>query len=126
MKTMALRRTTFYYFGHSLSRKRCRKGVMGSLREQEEPPSVVAQRDYLLAEREKSASVILTKREEEKTGRGSQQPAQREGDRFISTAERFSSTPTIPAPRCLPVKQYLPGLSRMRCGQGGQGKGVAI
>src|SRR5207245_1600663 len=35
---------------------------MGSLLEQEEPPSVVAERDYLIAEREKSASVILTKR----------------------------------------------------------------
>src|SRR5713226_8439955 len=103
---------------------------MGSLLEQEEPPSVVAERDYLIAAREKSARVILTKREEEKTGRGSRQPARGERGRFISTAERFSSTtlfecaralstclerakraltPTIPAPCCLPVKQYLPG-----------------
>jgi hypothetical protein len=35
---------------------------MGSLLEQEEPPAVVAERDYLIAEREKSASVLLTKR----------------------------------------------------------------
>jgi hypothetical protein len=51
---------------------------MGSLLEQEEPPSVVAERDYLIAEREKSARVLLTKREEEKTGREGQQPARRE------------------------------------------------
>jgi hypothetical protein len=47
---------------------------MGSLPEEEEPPSVVAKRDYLIAERGKSASVILAKREEGKIGRDDQQP----------------------------------------------------